>query len=169
MAGPEAVSVLLTYTNPALQMMMGEASHVAILKRPTRVTARLFSPFTPEGSPPTEQFRSKTRVVRAELGNKLGKLLSTPESYTKWETMKLCSFEPAVRFQFYRELKFVEVDVCFKCEELIMRFENHEAAEDFDAIQPELLKITKQIFPGDKIISPIKPNPDAKKERFQQK
>lgn len=100
-----------------------------------------FDPFVSVAAPQT-----------AELAN----LLVNPTSYD-FERAKGCAPDFGVRIRFTAAEGFVDVDLCFQCNILLVRKDGQPVwGEDFDPIRPQLAAICKQTFPADPEIQGLK-------------
>ena len=97
-------------------------------------------------------------AVKGELAKATSKLLLADDSYLR-EVGKGCEPIYGVRMEFMQGKKKADVFFCFGCDILTVYFQGKPVgSEDFDKIRPQLVKIAKQIFPGDEAIQGLKEN-----------
>jgi hypothetical protein len=87
--------------------------------------------------------------------------LAFDEKTYKFESAKLCEFDPGVAFKIISGEKSCVLLLCFTCKELEFQFAPKDgkavhAHEDFDSKQPEFLKLAKASLPNDKDIQALK-------------
>lgn len=87
----------------------------------------------------------------------------------RFESRKLCAFEPGVAFRLHGgEHGVVEVLVCFSCDEVMLTWipdgdEKPEPKhEDCDGARDAFLRIAKAAFPGDEKLQGLKEQPGGK-------
>ena len=95
------------------------------------------------------------------FGLKIAAIVFDEKTYD-WEKAKKCKFEPGVGFRLWREKDWVDIVLCFHCDELEISTippgerERKTAHEDFDAARAALVKLCKEAFPDDKEIQGLK-------------
>lgn len=106
---------------------------------------------------------------------RLAALLLDPKSYMiPGRDAKLCIFSPTVAFRVWKKSQFVDVLICFECDQLMV-VENDpkvplrslgakparfRVGGDFDSVVPELAKLVREAFPGDSSLEEVL-NPHA--------
>ncbi|MBI2922183.1 MAG: hypothetical protein HYY18_14115 [Planctomycetes bacterium] len=95
-----------------------------------------------------------------EFAGKVAAILLDEKTYD-FEKAKKCKFEPGVGFRLWREKDWVDVTLCFHCDELEISSKKPDekelrtSHEDFDAARAALVKLVKEAFPDDKEIQAL--------------
>lgn len=85
-----------------------------------------------------------------------------------FEKAKKCKFEPGVGYRLWADKEWVDVTLCFSCDEVEISHKSPEmrelsaAHEDFDAARAALVKMAKEAFPEDKEIQGLAEKRDKK-------
>jgi hypothetical protein len=133
---------------------------VSILSAPTKVEA-----FRVDPEARHDWAKGTAKVLGPDSPAALSAVLLNENTY-RWEgdnpVGMRCVFQPGVAYRFWKDQEAVSVLVCFKCSEVAFETDN---AEDKDRrigraiwaqLRPEIVQLTKQIFPDDKAIQAIK-------------
>ena len=92
-----------------------------------------------------------------EFAAKVAAILFDEKTYD-FEKAKKCEFQPGVGLRLWRDKDWVDVTLCFSCDELEVSSKKPDekelrtSHEDFDAARPALVKLVKEAFPDDKEI-----------------
>lgn len=140
-------------TSRVLQMFGGEPG-LSTIRRPDRVEAFRIAD---DSMGDSTSFPIKVGPVRLAEGDiaAVSAALLSPASYG-WEYAKGCLPDYGVCLSFFRGSDRVDVALCLKCQILLV---GHNGAitggEDFDPINPLLVRTVKKLFPGDKTIQAL--------------
>lgn len=112
--------------------------------------------------------QSKPKTLSKRDAKKLSAILSDETRY-EWDNGKPvmlgCIFNPAVAYRFKRDEKFVSVLVCFRCSQVLFvpdglpNVDKEKPAFRLAwvvELRPDVLQITKNVFPGDQEIQQMK-------------
>jgi hypothetical protein len=106
-------------------------------------------------------------VLKNEFSSRLGKVLLDPRSYLyPGQDGKSCIFMPGVAFRVWKDKAYVDVVICFSCNQLFVREQDHNVplrsigntrarfrvGGDFDPVRSQLVELCKQVFVQDKEI-----------------
>lgn len=144
---------------------MGGDRPVSIVAGVTKVECFRVNPEKPNepmgkecgGYPIIATAKDQTR----EFGLKLAAILFDEKTYD-FERAKRCGFEPGVGFRLWKDKDWVDLVLCFHCDELEISTippgekERKSAHEDFDAARPALVALCRAAFPDDKEIQGLK-------------
>ena len=140
--------------------LYGGRGSIELIQKPTAVEAfRLAPDGLPKGSETPRfgrfEITSDPVAVSAEDAKILDTILTSPDTYD-WHRAKGCIFTPGVGLRFARETSYLDIALCFACDELqIYREGRVVGMEDFDDARPQLLAIAKRLFPADEAISAL--------------
>lgn len=114
-------------------------------------------------------FESKKSVTGNSFALRLSDLVLKPQTYSYLH--KACGFRPTVAYRFWKGEKSVTILLCFGCNQLVasqdgapvqdfVSLRGHTQCptrftEEFDLYRPELLELTKNMFPNDKTIQAL--------------
>jgi hypothetical protein len=110
---------------------------------------------------------STAKEQTREFGLKIAAIVFDEKTYD-WEKAKRCMFEPGVGFRLWREKDWVDVVICFHCDEIEISTippgekDRKVSHEDCDAARAALVKLCKEAFPDDKEIQGLKDKRDDK-------
>jgi hypothetical protein len=150
---------------------------VAVLQNPTRVEVYRVLSRAEGGSVPatrpaeTRPTTGQTRIdiwpvigrsaeQDAAFARRLSAVLLDDKSF-RWNVAKACTFEPAVVFRVYSGEAYVDVALCFGCEEVMVMVPPadgrpaHRNVEDFDHVRTALVRLTKEAVPNDPFIAAL--------------
>lgn len=134
--------------------LYGGPGSVELLTSPERVEAFRVDPMPAEPQP-GESYLGHYRItagpldVPADARAELSSILADPDTYDFYRA-KDCKFLPAVGFRFHRQVSYLDVALCFSCDELmIFRQGRVVNLEDFDDARPRLVALVKRLFPDD--------------------
>ena len=73
-------------------------------------------------------------------------------------SLKLCEFNPGLAFRFYKGKEVLDILLCFQCDE-IKFYHNQKllGQADVDPARADLVNLSKQLFPKDKVIQLLMP------------
>ncbi len=95
-----------------------------------------------------------------EFAAKVTAILFNDRTYL-FNLAKGCIFDPGVAYRLWKDKDYVDVLLCFSCDELEVFVKNadgtlYRAHEDFDPMRAELVKLAKEAFPDDQQIQALK-------------
>ncbi|KAF0242454.1 MAG: hypothetical protein FD180_3905 [Planctomycetota bacterium] len=144
---------------------MGGDRPVGIIAGVTRVECFRVNPEKPREAMGKEcggyPIISTGKEQKREFGLKIAAIVFDEKTYD-WEKAKKCEFAPGVGFRLWRDKDWVDVVLCFSCDEFEISTippgekERKSAHEDFDASRAALVKLCKEAFPEDKEILGLK-------------
>jgi RNA polymerase sigma-70 factor, ECF subfamily len=112
--------------------------------------------------PAIDNFPSRGPAINGadEARKVLPEILFADDTYS-FGSAKLCKFNPGVAFRLWSDQQYVDVLVCFSCDELrVVSYDEKGIAkrsnEDCDAARPPLLALAKAAFPQDDKIQALK-------------
>ena len=85
----------------------------------------------------------------------LSKILLKPNTYFEYAVPIDCAFRPGIAFRFTNGKIEVDLLVCFSCNELRYYLDGNSVGESYFK-SPEILALTKKLFPDDKKIQSLK-------------
>ena len=85
----------------------------------------------------------------------LSQILSNPDTYIEHAVPVDCAFRPGIAFRFSDGTVEVDLLVCFSCNELRYYLDGNSVGESYFK-SPEILALTKKLFPDDKKIQSLK-------------
>jgi len=85
----------------------------------------------------------------------LSQILSNPNTYFEHAVPVDCAFRPGIAFRFSDGTIEVDLLVCFSCNELKYYLDGKSTGRSYFK-SPEILALTKKLFPNDKIIRSLK-------------
>ncbi|NBQ71292.1 MAG: hypothetical protein EBU46_21630, partial [Nitrosomonadaceae bacterium] len=131
--------------------MVGGPETYSIITAPTKVEAELVRQKHDDGR---LQFTSRRGPVqvKGERAQRISRALGDYRSY-EWLSINACIAEYGVRLRFYQGQKMVEILLCFNCFDILI---NNKPGNMFRYAQPELLKVMREIFPGDAELKKLK-------------
>lgn len=140
---------------------MGGERPVSIIAGATRVEVFRVNPEKPN-EPMGKECGGYPVIATAkeqgkEFAGKIAAIVFDEKTYD-FEKGKKCMFEPGVGFRLWKDKDWVDVVLCFHCDELEISTippgekERKSAHEDFDAARAVLVKLCKEAFPDDKEI-----------------
>ena len=100
-----------------------------------------------------------------EFAGKLAEIVLDEKTYD-FEKAKRCEFTPGVGFRLWKDKDWVDVVICFTCDELEISTippgekERKSAHEDCDAARAALVKLAQAAFPDDDEIKKLKEKKD---------
>lgn len=100
---------------------------------------------------------STAKAQEEKFAARLVDILFDDKTYD-FEKAKKCEFSPGVGYRLWNDKEWVDVTLCFSCDELEISHkppgakELSTAHEDFDAARAALVKLAKEAFPEDKEI-----------------
>lgn len=147
-----------------------KATAAAILTGATKIEAYRF--FSQDEKKPLGEigdlpFYHKTVVQEPSFKMRLATLLLDAKSYIiPGRDGKLCILEPTAGFRVWQDQKFVDVVICFSCNQLLVIENNPQVpmssignfrarfyvGGDFDSVRPQLLALVKEAMPDDALI-----------------
>jgi hypothetical protein len=153
-----------TYNQEEVELLFGGAQGLDVLSTATRVRAyRVAELDESQDNGPEKIFHysvtSELLEVDLATSKELAALLSDRVTYR--ELHLPCLFEPAVGFRFESGSGRIDVLVCFGCEEVYVS----PSGKFADIRSNNLLTIAKRMFPEDKIIQGIHPQPELSQSR----
>jgi len=90
-----------------------------------------------------------------ESRDELSEILKDAKTYINYSVPRDCLFRPGVAFHFAKQNRKVDVLVCFSCNELRYYLNDKIVGQSyFKSVR--LSKLTKKLFPDDKIIQSMK-------------
>ena len=93
--------------------------------------------------------------VSTDAAVELATLLLDDGAY-EWDSAKGCEMDFGVRLQFEKDDTLVDVLLCYDCRILAVYLDGESVgAEDFDAIESQLIRIAKGVFPNDEVIQQL--------------
>lgn len=165
----------LRWEKAASQFNAGKKTSAAIFDKATRVeTFRLFP--TSASDKPVGDVRGFATYWRGTTGagfaRKLGAVLLRPDTYVlPGQSTTLCYFEPGVAYRVWSGTKFLDVVVCFHCNQLGVVENDPKVPErniggrlsarmnvlgNFNPARAELLSLTKEAFASDEALQAIR-------------
>jgi hypothetical protein len=92
--------------------------------------------------------------------NALRAILASPQSYY-FGVAKACAPIYGVRIRFESSDDWLDINLCFSCDMLeVTRNGESVGGEDFDPIRPQLVRLCKELFPGDAETQKLKERDD---------
>ena len=85
----------------------------------------------------------------------LSKILLKPNTYFEYAVPIDCAFRPGIAFRFTNGKTEVDLLVCFSCNELRYYLDGNSVGQSYFK-SPEILALTKKLFPDDKKIQSLK-------------
>ena len=85
----------------------------------------------------------------------LSQILLNPNTYFEHAVPVDCAFRPGIAFRFSDGTIEVDLLVCFSCNELKYYLDGRSTGRSYFK-SPEILALTKKLFPNDKIIQSLK-------------
>ncbi len=85
----------------------------------------------------------------------LSQILLNPNTYFEHAVSVDCAFRPGIAFRFANGTIEVDLLVCFSCNELRYYLDGNSVGESYFK-SPEILALTKKLFPDDKKIQSLK-------------
>ena len=85
----------------------------------------------------------------------LSKILLKPNTYFEYAVPIDCAFRPGIAFRFTSGKIEVDLLVCFSCNELRYYLDGNSVRQSYFK-SPEILALTKKLFPDDKKIQSLK-------------
>lgn len=131
-------------------MFGGPAAYNTVIA-PTKVEAELVD--QKDGGRLRWVSRKGPVQVTGKRAERLSRLLGDFESY-QWTTRRMCIPDYGVRLRFYQGRKLVEVLLCFKCFDILI---DGRPGEPFLFSHAELLKLMRELFPGDAGLEKLEP------------
>jgi hypothetical protein len=102
-----------------------------------------------------------------EFAARIAAILFDEKTYD-WDKAKKCEVQPGVGFRLWQDKDWVDVVLCFHCNELEVSTippgekDRKVSHEDFDAARVALVKLCKDAFPEDKEIQALTDKGDKK-------
>ena len=90
-----------------------------------------------------------------ESRDELSEILKDAKTYINYSVPRDCLFRPGVAFHFAKQNRKVDVLVCFSCNELRYYLNDKIVGQSYFKSE-RLSKLTKKLFPDDKIIQSMK-------------
>ena len=98
---------------------------------------------------------SEARPMKDDVRKALSQILLKPNTYFEHAVPTDCAFRPGIAFRFASGTIEVDLLVCFSCNELRYYLDGKSAGgSHFES--PEILALTKKLFPNDKTIQSLK-------------
>ena len=98
---------------------------------------------------------SEARPIKDDERKTLSQILLNPNTYFEHSVPVDCGFRPGIAFRFSDGIIEVDVLVCFSCRELRYYSAGKSVGESHFK-SPEMLVLTKKLFPDDKNIQALK-------------
>ena len=98
---------------------------------------------------------SEARPIKDDERKALSQILLNPNTYFEHSVPVDCGFRPGIAFRFSDGIIEVDVLVCFSCREL-RYYSAGKLVGESHFQSPEILALTKKLFPDDKIIQALK-------------
>ena len=136
-----------------VQMFGGEAG-LSTIRQPDRVEAFRILDDSKDKATDFQIQAGPVRLAQNDISAISAALLS-PASYG-WEYVKGCLPDYGVCLSFFRGSDRVDVVLCLECQILLIGHNGViTGGEDFDPINPLLVRTVKELFPGDKAIQAL--------------
>ena len=98
---------------------------------------------------------SEAQPIKDDARKALSQILLNPNTYFEHSVPVDCGFRPGIAFRFSDGIIEVDVLVCFSCREL-RYYSAGKLVGESHFKSPEILALTKKLFPDDKIIQALK-------------
>ena len=98
---------------------------------------------------------SEARPIKDDERKTLSQILLNPNTYFEHSVPVDCGFRPGIAFRFSDGIIEVDVLVCFSCKEL-RYYSAGKLVGESHFKSPEMLVLTKKLFPDDKNIQALK-------------
>tara|TARA_B100001939_G_scaffold197636_1_gene170074 strand:+ start:97 stop:627 length:531 start_codon:yes stop_codon:yes gene_type:complete len=98
---------------------------------------------------------SEAQPIKDDSRKALSQILLNPDTYFQHSVPVDCGFRPGIAFRFSDGIIEVDVLVCFSCREL-RYYSAGKLVGESHFKSPEILALTKKLFPDDKIIQALK-------------
>ena len=143
------------------------APAIAILKAPDKVECFRIDPKGgkdgDENTIAGHAITARGAEQKAEFGSRIATVLFDEHTYN-FESAKMCIFSPGVAFRVWKDKDYVDVLLCFSCDEVEVitpaakgtDAKPHVAHEDFDRARGALKKLAQEAFPNDAEITKLK-------------
>lgn len=144
---------------------MGGDRPVGIIAGATRVECFRVNPEKPNEPMGKEcggyPIISTAKEQPKEFAGKLAAILFDDKTYD-FDKAKRCEFSPGVGFRFWKDKDWVDLVICFSCDELEVSTippgekDRKASREDCDSARAALVALAKSAFPDDKEIQGLK-------------
>lgn len=136
--------------------LFGGASAIETINSPTTVRAfRLPKNSYFQKTLADYEMASGPVDVSTDAAAEIVTLLMKDGSY-EWDSAKGCEMDFGVRLQFEKDDTLVDILLCYDCRILAIYLDGESAgAEDFDAIETQLVRFAKTVFPDDEAIQAL--------------